>query len=143
MLADSHPRRVCGEGERVRHELSRKSIAVATVAAAATTAITAAAATAAIASATALARFARTGFVHRQTATVMILIIQRADGFLSLGVGAHLDETEATAAPGFSVGGDLRALNRSKLRKQLFEIRIRNLEGQITNVKPSSHRRVS
>jgi hypothetical protein len=119
---------------------------VSTTAAAAIAAATAAATTTAVtASATTTAataagtRLTRPGFVDRQSAAIVILIVQIPDCLLGLGVGVHLDESESLATPCVTVGDDLGTLNGAELRKELLKIRIIDLVGQVPDVQFLAH----
>jgi hypothetical protein len=106
--------------------LSTAATATAAATAAAAVATTATAASAATTTATAAesatAGFAGLGFVDGQSAAVMFLAIERADGGLRLGVAAHLNETKAFASAGFAVLDHFSRLNGSVRCTELFEV---------------------
>jgi hypothetical protein len=52
----------------------------------------------------------------------MILIVKTPDRLLCLGLGFHLNKSEALAPPGVTVGNDLSALHGPKLGKELLEL---------------------
>src|SRR5437764_796482 len=87
-------------------------------AAAITTAATAASATAAAGSV-----LARLGFINGQSATVMLLTVERPDGRLGGLFRVHLYEPESLTASGLAVADDLSALHGSVRRKQLLQLR--------------------
>jgi hypothetical protein len=97
--------------------------AAATTAAAVATAATAAATAAATtATESATAGFAGLGFVDGQSAAVVFLAIERADGGLRLCIAAHLNETKAFASAGFAVLDHFSRLNGSVRCTELFEV---------------------
>ena len=69
----------------------------------------------------------------------MILIVESTDGLLSLGIGVHLDKTEALTTPCVTVGDDLSTLDRPELGKELLKIRIIDLVGQVPDVQFLTH----
>ena len=73
------------------------------------TATTAAAISAATASRTAF-RF-RARFINIQRASAQLRSIERRDGFLSVFVARHLDESEATRTPGLAIRKNTHAIN--------------------------------
>src|SRR6266496_2182598 len=77
--------------------------------AAATVAATAAAGTATHAG------FARLGLIHGETTTLMLLVMERSDGRICLGLAGHLHEAGALAAALGAVGGELPALDAPEL----------------------------
>src|SRR5262245_39413374 len=78
--------------------------------------------TATTAAATAAATiFARARFVHGEGAAVMFFEIQAFDRGRRLGIGAHLNETEAFAAAGVAIHDHLGTLHAAKLGKQLVQ----------------------
>src|SRR5271157_2783424 len=107
--------------------------------------VTVASATTAIAAATAIAattagtRLAGPRFVHGQSPPVVILIVKTANRLLRLGIGVHLDKTEALAASRVTVGDDLSTLDRSELREELLKIRTADLVGQVPDVQFLTH----
>src|SRR5271157_6118603 len=113
------------------------SVTVAVAVASAATTITPAAT--AIAAATAGTRLARPRFVHGQPPPVVILIVKTANRLLRLGIGVHLDKTEALAASRVTVGDDLSTLDRSELREELLKIRTADLVGQVPDVQFLTH----
>src|SRR5208283_4958467 len=115
----------------------RRSASVTVAVASATTTITPAAT--AIAAATAGTRLARPRFVHGQPPPVVILIVKTANRLLRLGIGVHLDKTEALAASRVTVGDDLSTLDRSELREELLKIRTADLVGQVPDVQFLTH----
>jgi len=110
------------------------SVTVAVAVASATTTTTITPAATAIAAATAGTRLARPRFVHGQPPPVVILIVKTANRLLRLGIGVHLDKTEALAASRVTVGDDLSTLDRSELRKELLKIRTADLVGQVPDI---------
>jgi len=110
-------------------------VASAAPATATATAVTAAA-TAAAAAAT---RFAGSGLVDRQGSAIVLLLVEAIDGRLRLGVARHLDETKTSASAGIPVRNDLGAFDRTEFRKNLFQIRARNVIAQIPNIQFPSH----
>jgi hypothetical protein len=78
--------------------------AVAASAAATTTAVAATAAAATTAATGAI--FAGFGDIDGESAAGVILPVESGDGRLCLGVGGHLDETEAFGSAGIAVGDD-------------------------------------
>ncbi len=49
----------------------------------------------------------RLGFVHRESPSVVLLLVEPLDRRLGLGLGIHLDETKALAAARVTVGDHL------------------------------------
>ena len=109
----------------------RRSIAVAattaTIAAATTTA-------AAIAAATTATRLAGLGFVDRQPASVVFLLMQAGNGRLGLGIGIHLDESESLGPVRFAINNYLCALHSSELREQRLQVGLTHTVGQIAYI---------
>ena len=99
--------------------------------------------TAAVAAAAPRTGLARTGFVDGKTSAAVLLVMQRPDGLLRLGVGVHLDETEAFAATGLAVGDDLSALHRPELREELLKFGVGDPVGQVPDVQFLAQRAIS
>jgi hypothetical protein len=105
-----------------------------TVAAAAVAAATATTATTTAETAAAWTRFARLGFIDRQTTALEFTIMQRFDGREGFFVAVHFDETESTATSCFTVFEDLRGDHAPILGEQLVEVGAGCPEGQVSDV---------
>ena len=68
------------------------------------------------------------GLVHGEPAAVVFLIVEALDRRLSLGVGVHLDEAEALAAAGVTVGDHLGTLHGPVLGEPAPRDRLRSRE---------------
>ena len=118
--------------------------AAATAVAAATAAVTAATTTAVAATAATAATttvLARTGFIHRQRTTFMLLRIQGVNGRLGLGRIAHFHEAKSLAPPRVAILNHLRTLHLAILREQRLETLARDTVAQIADIQTRSHRR--
>jgi hypothetical protein len=100
-----------------------------------------AAATAAVSPLTTTAASVLTGlgFVDGERSSGMFFFIQAADRGLSAGVRHHLDEPKALAPAAGAVRNDLSALDLSKFRKQLLQVRTGNVESEIATIQFLSH----
>src|SRR4030095_5531171 len=63
--------------------------------------------------------FARLRFLHRQRTTPERLVVQPIDGLIRMRVVGVLDESEATHASGFTVGGQVAVSDRTD-RPEVF-----------------------
>jgi hypothetical protein len=112
----------------------------ATTAGAATTAVAAAATAAATtAAATATATAATTAFpggcfVDADHATHPLHILEVIDGFLLIGVVAHLDKSEAALTAGFPVEGQAALLDLAVLAEEVEQILLFGLEREVAYV---------
>jgi hypothetical protein len=84
--------------------------------------------------------FARLGFVDRQAASIVLLIVQAFDGRAGGVVIRHFDEAEAFAAARIAIHDDLGATNGAEGRKQLFQAAVRDPITQISNVQSLTHK---
>ena len=98
------------------------------------------AATISTTTATATAVFAGLCLVHRQTASVVFLVVQSVDGREGIGVRCHLDEAEAAAATCLPVLDDLSTSHFAKRREQLFQVGVRDREREIADIQLLTHR---
>ena len=139
--------KVRGEGSIAAAATAAATVATtAATASAATTATAAAVATsattaAAVAATTAATRaiFLGLGFVDGQCAAVVILTVERGDRGLRFLIRPHLDESEALAAAGITVGNDLGGLDAAVLAEELFQVRAADVVAQVPHVKLAAH----
>src|SRR5437868_7941385 len=109
---------MCVQGNRLR----LPAIAATTTAAATSTTTSAAATIAAISTAAAAARTTlglRTRFINIQRATAQLRTVQCRDGFLSVFIAGHLNETEPTRATGLAIRKNAHAIDLSIGLEQL------------------------
>jgi hypothetical protein len=118
------------------------SAAAATLSAATTAASLSAAATAAISAAATAARATGAGarLVNLNLSALEVGVIEGLDCGGRLSRIRHLDETEAARLPREFVGHDDRALDLSRLRKQLCQVFLRNRVGQVAYIQFSGHK---
>ena len=129
------------DGDREAEQISpasRTTLPTWLATSAAATAATAEAATATAAG----ARGHRLGLIHGQIAATKIVIVQLLDRTLSLFIGSHLDETEATSPTRGHVAHDLDALDGAAGGKELFEILFSRAVRKVPHVKFSTHLRL-
>src|SRR5262249_51462017 len=79
------------------------------------------------------------GLVDRQATAAVLLVVQAVDGGLGLGVGVHLDEPEALAAPGVAILNHLGAVDGAELREQLLQVGTADRISQVPNVQLLAH----
>src|SRR4029077_5044192 len=99
----------------------------------------AASSTASAATTSAATFFTRTGFVDRQRAALVLLLIEPLNGRLRFGIGAHFYKTKPLAAPGLTILDDLRTGYRAILAEQLFQIRAAHRVPQIPHIQLLTH----
>jgi hypothetical protein len=119
------------------------SIAI-SAAATALSAATTATATPAISAATAVrATGAGASLVNLNLSALQVGVIECLDCLGRVGRLGHLDETEAARLPREFVAHDDRALDLSRLRKQLCQVFLRNRVGEVAYIQFSGHKRPS
>jgi hypothetical protein len=111
------------------------------------TATTAAATTTTTASATAVTTtaatttlFPRTGFVHGQRTSFVLLFVQSANGFLRRIFIGHFHEAETFASARVAILHNLCTYDGTELSEQLFQALIGYAVTQIANIKSLTHR---
>src|SRR5262245_31375753 len=97
------------------------------------------AAAAAVTTATATAGSLRARLVDRKIASAELLRIEVIDGFLRLGIAAHLDEPEATGTARHLIAHHRDRLDRSDLREQRLKVGFADFEGQVSDKELSTH----
>jgi hypothetical protein len=121
--------------------------AAAAATAAATTTTTESAATATAAATTTVATtataaatlFARTSFVNGESATTVLVAVERLNGGFSLGIIGHFDKSEAFASAGVAVIDDLCGNDLSVCREQSLEFRAVNRVAQVPDIQLLTH----
>jgi hypothetical protein len=118
------------------------SAAATALSAATTAAALSAAATAAISAAATAARATGAGarLVNLNLSALEVGVIEGLDCLGRVGRLDHLDETEAARLPREFVGHDNRALDLSRLCKQLCQVFLRNRIGQVAYIQFSGHK---
>lgn len=76
---------------------------------------------------------ARAGDVHGQIATVQIGTIHSGEGFLSLLIAAHRNETEPARAASGSIDHQVRFKNGSVRRERVLQVIFSGVEGEISD----------
>jgi hypothetical protein len=128
---------------RYAYGLGRLTTPIAT--AAATTAAATASATAKPAAATATAAtptavaLAFLSLVDADRAAHQLVAVELLDRSLRLGIRGHLDEPESARLTRHPIRDDRHGIAVPDLRKDLLQILLPGLEGQITDVQLSSH----
>src|SRR5690606_38399880 len=115
--------------------------AVTTAATATVSAATAsAAATVSAATATATATiFTWLGFVDRQRATIVLLVVESLNCRLSAVVFAHFNKTKSLAATGFAILNHFGTANFAELGEQFLQTSIGDVVTQVTDVQFLTH----
>src|SRR6186713_224143 len=84
-------------------------------------------------------RILRPRLVHLHRAAAERLLVKLFDGHLRFRVGAHLDERKPPSLPRELVAGHEHRSHRTRLREQLFELRLLHLVREIPDVQPAAH----
>jgi hypothetical protein len=93
-----------------------------------------------VASSTSASVFPGLGFVHGESPTIVLLVMETIDGGQGLGLGVHLHEAESLAPAGVAVLDHLGALDGPELPEELLELRAVDLIGQIPHIQLLAHR---
>src|SRR5438046_2460585 len=79
------------------------------------------------------------GLVHFECAAFELLAVELLDGLLGLAVRTHLHEAETTRPSGLAIGDDRNRLAGPRLRKQVLEVLVIDVEAEIADVQFSAH----
>src|SRR5476649_1768503 len=78
--------------------------------------------------------FFRTCLVHCEDLTLDVLTVQAVDRGLRFGVIRELEEAEAFGLAGGALGRDVRRLQRSERNREIVELLVRDLFGEIAYI---------
>ena len=124
-----------GEGAPpARKEFEKTNRGLSTVATVATVATIAAAAAATAAAAAAAGRtiFTRPGDVHRQGASLKILVVEHFDGLVGFFGGGHFHEGEAAGFAGELVHHDVDGTDHTRRGEMILQVVVRRLIGKVS-----------
>src|SRR6185369_6147221 len=112
-----------------------RAAAISTAAAAAANSTTTATAAAVAATTAAAAAFLRFGFVHFEFTPVNLFPVKLRDSVFCFFLRSHFDKTKSARAARFAIFDDIGRFDRADRTKQIVEILIRCVEGNISYIK--------